>query len=106
MCERATHLALDSDVLGCKHGSVGGRLVTVGLDLHATCCCNVVCCVPCVAGSFDPSLPPFLFVLFEWSVVLCAIQTEHTLAKYTIHNPQCVSVSCEGVRGYDVCVCA
>jgi hypothetical protein len=26
-----------TDVLGRQHGSVGGGLVTVGLDLHATC---------------------------------------------------------------------
>lgn len=29
-------LAAGSDVLGSQHGSVGGGLVTVGLDLHAT----------------------------------------------------------------------
>jgi hypothetical protein len=29
-------LAADSDVLSGQHGGVGGRLVTVGLDLHAT----------------------------------------------------------------------
>lgn len=29
-------LAADGDVLGGQHGSVGGGLVTVGLDLHAT----------------------------------------------------------------------
>ena len=29
-------LAADGDVLGSKHGGVGGGLVTVGLDLHAT----------------------------------------------------------------------
>lgn len=29
-------LAAGSDVLSSQHGSVGGGLVTVGLDLHAT----------------------------------------------------------------------
>ena len=29
-------LAAGSDVLGSQHGSIGGGLVTVGLDLHAT----------------------------------------------------------------------
>lgn len=29
-------LAAGSDVLGSKHGSVGGGLVAVGLDLHTT----------------------------------------------------------------------
>ena len=29
-------LAADGDVLGSQHGGVGGGLVTVGLDLHAT----------------------------------------------------------------------
>lgn len=29
-------LAAGSDVLGSQHGSVGGGLVTVGLDLHST----------------------------------------------------------------------
>lgn len=29
-------LAAGSDVLGSQHGSVGGGLVTVSLDLHAT----------------------------------------------------------------------
>ena len=29
-------LALGGDVLGSQHGSVGGGLITVGLDLHAT----------------------------------------------------------------------
>jgi hypothetical protein len=29
-------LAAGSDVLGSQHGSVGGGLVTVGLDLHTT----------------------------------------------------------------------
>ena len=29
-------LAASSDVLGRQHGSVGGGLVTIGLDLHAT----------------------------------------------------------------------
>lgn len=29
-------LAAGSDVLGSQHGSVGGGLVTIGLDLHTT----------------------------------------------------------------------
>lgn len=29
-------LAADGDILSSQHGSVGGRLVTVGLDLHTT----------------------------------------------------------------------
>ena len=29
-------LATGGDVLGSQHGGVGGGLVTVGLDLHAT----------------------------------------------------------------------
>merc|ERR1719223_1383757 len=29
-------LELDSSVLGGKHGSVGGGLIAIGLDLHAT----------------------------------------------------------------------
>jgi hypothetical protein len=29
-------LAADSDILSRQHGSVGGGLITVGLDLHAT----------------------------------------------------------------------
>jgi hypothetical protein len=29
-------LAASGDVLGSQHGSVGGGLVTIGLDLHAT----------------------------------------------------------------------
>ena len=29
-------LAAGSDVLGSQHGSVGRRLVTIGLDLHST----------------------------------------------------------------------
>jgi hypothetical protein len=29
-------LAAGGDVLGSQHGSVGGGLVTIGLDLHAT----------------------------------------------------------------------
>jgi len=30
-------LASSSHILGRQHGSVGGRLVTVGLDLHPAC---------------------------------------------------------------------
>ena len=29
-------LALDGDVLGSQHGGVGGSLITIGLDLHAS----------------------------------------------------------------------
>ena len=32
----ALFLRVRTDVLGRQHGSVGGGLVTVGLDLHAT----------------------------------------------------------------------
>jgi hypothetical protein len=33
----AQFLAACRDVLSCQHGCVGGGLVTIGLDLHATC---------------------------------------------------------------------
>ena len=29
-------LAADGDVLSCQHGGVWGRLITIGLDLHAS----------------------------------------------------------------------
>jgi hypothetical protein len=35
-CSDAELLAAGSDILSGQHGSVGGGLVTVGLDLHAT----------------------------------------------------------------------